>query len=278
MLNIIDVSPTNECNYSCSYCIAGAYKSITESACKNPMSTVKSGSQLHPDVLIGWVRSHFSPEDTIVSFAGGEPLLYPGLKHCLMSMAEYRKVVVTNAMLLPCFLEKIFPRMFEYNVRVKASFHPSMTRWEDFRKRLSLIPPTHGLVNLVLYPQFLLTGIHEEYIANIRESGYAWNVNAFKGKWEGEEWSKDREEVKGIITWDTPHKPFRLLTIEPNGNIYQCYKHKLGNIYSGEDIDIRPDPPKCVEALSSDGVEHSVCDCMNAIVKLHGGWEKMGIK
>jgi MoaA/NifB/PqqE/SkfB family radical SAM enzyme len=272
MLSIIDVSLSNECNYRCSYCIANAYRRIKERGSPdNPLATVKSGSQIHPDVLINWIKGHFDPKDTIVSFVGGEPLLYPALKYLVMSLAGFRKVIVSNMEIFPIWHKEIMPRLFEHKVWLKMSFHPSMTSWEDFSRRIEGVPKNRGLVNYVLTPQDLIAGIWEEYAENVKNSGYKWNINPFKGMHDGEFWDKSRKEYKGKIKWEVESRPFRIFGVEPNGNAMQCYRHKLGNIYSGGDICLKPDIPKCVFECLDKEKEISSCDCYSAIIKLLGG-------
>jgi len=271
MLTIIDISPSGQCNYACPYCIAHAYKGAKMPGINNDLCTVKGGHMIHPAVAADWIKKHFDPKETLVSIAGGEPTIYTGFIELVKSLVEYKKTVVSNGCITTKFIKKYFPAIWDYKVRFKLSWHPTMRSFEQFMEDIKDLPRDKVLINLVAWPYFVNTGDMDKYFNQLINSGYKYNVNAFKGTYEGNEYSKEWEPGKKFYTWETEWQPFQLFAINPDGGVFHCYKKYLGNIYSDDNIDTVMPSPKCVIPQGcADNIELSSCDCFNSIMKL---WE-----
>lgn len=267
---ILDIGLHNACNYSCDYCIAKSYKCDN---CGHFLNNVIPSHSINPAILEDWIKSNFAADSVILNFGGGEPLLYPALRYLLQDLILYKKVITTNAKHIKEFLQ-IYPQAAkDCRLFWKLSWHPTMAKFEDFIKQIEPLPKARAIINYVVHPARIAHKSHThanqamEHIAWVKDSGYAYNLNAFMGVFDGTEYSRLDPIYNDFDIFDTPSEVGKMLFIEPNGDFQACYKTKIGNIYTDKSFPFEQYTRDFCQ--KENGI--TTCDCFQAIKKLLRG-------
>ena len=104
MLNFLQISLTNRCNFSCWHCPMKEWRNT------EPKFPLNNGE------LVPFLERNVAPEEWVVELTGGEPTLYGGFDELLEWLSEhgYYTIVKTNGS----------NRIMHYeNVKVCAAFH-----------------------------------------------------------------------------------------------------------------------------------------------------------
>lgn len=102
-LSRIEIHPTNDCNFSCSYCFRTKLGLQSEKAVSLPLKTIEG--------ILKDVRENLPNENPLIIFSGlySEPLMHPEIKEVIRKTGEhrFRFGIYTNGLLMDDELEDI---------------------------------------------------------------------------------------------------------------------------------------------------------------------------
>lgn len=196
------------------------------------------------DRLVAFLRN--SLPNWVVQVGGGEPLHNPGIDDLLIELTKTHKVILsTNLSLINAhtrILDIPNDRLF-----YRVGFHPTQTTLDVYLRNISLLK-SHGkqyIANFVLHPMYEIDGMGKAYVDFLRDNDITHEITRFKGEYKGinyptTELNMMERELLSRHASDltlykmSPSTPgTSMLTIYPDGNIYQCPKKTvwLGDIY-----------------------------------------------
>lgn len=193
--------------------------------------------------LLSFLRNKLP--DWVIQIGGGEPLLNPKIDDFLVDLAQTHKIILsTNASLLHT-KHKILD--IGDNLIYRIGFHPTQASIESYMLKFNMLKDLGKLflVNFVLHPMYEKDGLGRAYVDVLKDNNIPHEVTRFYGKinevsYPLPELSKMESELlstharPNYVTKHDENDPGNsMLSIYPDGNIYQCPKRMswLGDIY-----------------------------------------------
>jgi organic radical activating enzyme len=232
---------------------------------------IPAGVQLNHMQLVDWIANNFSPEETIVQLSGGEPFLHEGLISAVekLTAKQFNVVINTNGSLLNIFLKtyNIVPPKdaWEYQkLRLRVSWHPPMRKIEQFKEDIEQFKevPDFLLVNYVLHPRYIEDGRIEQHLEDLKNLGFPYEITGFQGEYNCRVYDKNAEEYMPYLTEAGPAVPVNYFSVQANGDIKQCHRFELGDLYGSFCKKTKFD------TVCADSKGNSTCGAVNSFYRL----------
>jgi len=257
-----------ECNYHCSYCFA-----------QKP----KDKSQYRKYKAVEWEKAlsswHSKYGRCLLTFTGGEPLMYGDAVELIIGLSKYHHVSVgTNLAVDQEALIAIAQGANLNNLFFACSFHLEHTSIRQFIDKWMVLKKygVNSYANAVAYPAYLseMAKIKKAAEENGIQIGFFPYIGKYKGRTFPAEYSNEENQVlRELQGW---HKPLlsedkkielpkvkgalcytgvKFIVIDPSGNIRRCWPVDkiLGNIFD-DDFSLGAKPTPCSQ---------DVCNCID---------------
>lgn len=271
MIQSVDISLLNSCNFSCDYCVSSAYSVRCNNESANTYDI--SGPVLDYGKLVSYVRTHL--DGWILHLTGGEPFTLPGLEYLVRDLVKTNKVVIaTNGSLLSN--HKSILDLPKDQLFIRMSLHPDQRELEQFDLDIQPLieSGTKYVINYMLHPRHLKSGKFMDYIGHLMLNKYNYEVTTFQGTYLGKYFHPSDPVYNDVREFFTVvDEPMEMLTVKPNGLVYSCHGTSsgtpIGDVYASTLDMSKACKMKCY-AEACGGI--SFCQTYDAIRRIVSDW------
>ena len=260
-MKIAELCITNQCNFSCDYCISDA-----AFIRKRPEKSWDfSGPCVEFAPWYEFVKRHLS--GYIIQITGGEPLLVGDIHNFINDIVDLGNIVVvnTNGSIIQERLPYINP-----NVIFRISYHPEQRSNDKFVEHLSGLDKTKTIINYVIHPRHIENGTVEKNLEFLDSLGFIYEANGFEGNYNGKPYKFYLDYYNKYSSGLEKAEQLEMVVVQPHGAIFPCHgmqamgKASIGNIHTG-----RFDPSGvCKNSCSTPDGLLSVCPVQNPIARI----------
>lgn len=173
---------TTFCDYRCPYCVYGDQEHFLKGADRRSVPQPIAAERW----IAAWKRMHDAYGPGTVVLTGGEPTMYPGFDGMLAALTGWHWMELDTSLQLSLErLEAILKGANRERLRFSTSFHPHMTDFAGFARKVRVIMDAGVpcLSRLVAYPPLIAKV--PEFRRLFSEMGATLFVNPFNGEYKG---------------------------------------------------------------------------------------------